>query len=62
MRLEFIPTPNGHKYWVPKVPDNEKRKKGDIFVTFDYAHDEYDEAGDSVELDEDDQSHESGDF
>ena len=39
---EFIPTPNGHKYRVPNVTDNEKPKKGYTFTTFDDADDEYD--------------------
>ncbi|GKD53436.1 FAR1-related sequence 5-like protein [Tanacetum coccineum] len=35
---EFIPTPKGHKYWVPNVPVGEKPKKFTVFNTFDDAY------------------------
>ncbi|PWA90581.1 FAR1 DNA binding domain, FHY3/FAR1 family [Artemisia annua] len=34
---EFIPTPNGHTYWVPDVPVDEKPIKGTRFNTFEEA-------------------------
>ena len=34
---EFIPTPNGHSYWVPDVPVDEKPKRGTRFNTFEEA-------------------------
>ncbi|GKA89263.1 FAR1-related sequence 5-like protein [Tanacetum coccineum] len=40
---EFVPTPNGHKYWVPNVPVDEKPKIDTVFNTFDDAYDMYKE-------------------
>ncbi|PWA13651.1 FAR1 DNA binding domain, Zinc finger, SWIM-type, MULE transposase domain, FHY3/FAR1 family [Artemisia annua] len=34
---EFIPTTNGHSYWVPDVPVDEKPIKGTRFNTFEEA-------------------------
>ncbi|GKB29280.1 hypothetical protein Tco_0868681, partial [Tanacetum coccineum] len=40
---EFVPTPNGHKYWVPNVHVDEKPKIVTVFNTFDDAYDMYKE-------------------
>ncbi|GJX41858.1 hypothetical protein Tco_0256848 [Tanacetum coccineum] len=40
---EFVPTPNGHKYWVSNVLVDEKPKIDIVFNTFDDAYDMYKE-------------------
>nr|GEY06335.1 hypothetical protein [Tanacetum cinerariifolium] len=35
------PTPNGHKYWFPDVPVEEKLTEGDVFDNFDEAYHMY---------------------
>nr|GFC44883.1 protein FAR1-related sequence 5-like [Tanacetum cinerariifolium] len=35
------PTPNGHKYWFPDVPVEEKPTEGDVFDNFDEAYNMY---------------------
>ncbi|GKA36948.1 FAR1-related sequence 5-like protein [Tanacetum coccineum] len=40
---EFVPTPKGHKYWVPNVPVDEKPKKFIVFNTYDDAYNMYKE-------------------
>lgn len=38
---EIVPTPNGHKYYVPDVPVEEKPNEGDVFDNFDEAYNMY---------------------
>nr|GEU55340.1 hypothetical protein [Tanacetum cinerariifolium] len=40
---EFVPKPNGHKYWVPNVHVDEKPKIDTVFNTFDDAYGMYKE-------------------
>ncbi|GJS18834.1 FAR1-related sequence 5-like protein [Tanacetum coccineum] len=40
---EFVPTPKGHKYWVPNVPVDEKPKTFTVFNTYDDAYNMYKE-------------------
>nr|GEY80727.1 FAR1 DNA binding domain-containing protein [Tanacetum cinerariifolium] len=38
MDPKFVPTPKGHKYWVPNVPVNEKPKIDIVFNNFNDAY------------------------
>ncbi|GKB06219.1 hypothetical protein Tco_0834452 [Tanacetum coccineum] len=44
------PTPNGHKYWFPDVPVEEKPTEGDVFDNFDEAYNMYLEYAEKASL------------